>query len=186
MCFDGSVALDGVASLGCASENLAKDVCEILSLRGFKVKFEIGQNRTRPVYYVKSDGLLQNKDAQKWIELFGLDIEKGQRLDALINGFNEKPVSEEDALARLKKFINYTRRKECPIYNLFNVLKAEGVIKKQALLSKTKLPHVTFYKYVWILRKANIVSCYTGQFWRGFENTYTFNYNTAEWRVPSL
>lgn len=184
--FDGSVEIDGVVSLGCASENLIRDVYSILTEEGLKVRFEKREMTSQTLFFVKSEGLLQHKDAQKWISIFGLDIEKGQRLDSLVNGFKEKCVSEEDALLRLKKFVNYSRKKECPIYKLFFTLKKEGSIKRQDLLQKTNLPHTTFYKYVWVLRKANMVSCYTGQFWRGFENTYKFNYNVTEWRVPMV
>ncbi|MEK6958601.1 MAG: hypothetical protein AABW59_01005 [archaeon] len=184
--FDGSVALDGVVSLGVVSENLAKDIFEILIEAKLKVVLKKEVKKKQTVFFVKSEGLLQHKDSKKWISVFGADIEKGQRLDALVNGFIEVPASEEDALLRLKKFINYPRRKECPVYDLFYVLKKGGSIKRQQLLNETKLPHVTFYKYVWLLRKANIVSCHTGYFGRGIENTYTFNYNIKEWRVPSV
>ena len=184
--FDGSVALDGVVSLGVASENLAKDVFDILTEAELEVVLKKEVKKRQTIFFVKSQGLLKHKDSQKWISIFGIDIEKGQRLDSLVNGFIEMPISEEDALLRLKKFINYTQRKECPIYSLFNVLKRSGSIKRQQLLKETKLPHVTFYKYAWILRKANIISCDVGYFGRGIENTYTFNYKIDDWRVPSL
>ncbi|MFA5931270.1 MAG: hypothetical protein WC821_03080 [archaeon] len=186
MSFDGSVAMDGVVSLGCASEKLAQDIHTILLENGLKTRLTKKKSEKQNLFFVKSEGLLHNVDSSKWISLFGVDIEKGQRLDALVNGFKDTPLSEQDALLRLKHFVNYPSKNECPIYRIFFVLKNKSSIKRQDLLKLTKLPHVTFYKYVWVLRKANIVSCYTGQFWRGFENTYKFNYNIEEWRVPSL
>jgi len=184
--FDGSVALDGKVSLGVASEELAKDVCNILTEAKLKVRLVKKENTQQTIFFVNSEGLLHHKDSTKWISIFGIDTEKGQRLDSLVNGFKEEVVSEEDVLERLKKFMNYRWKKECPLNKIFFVLKKKGSLKRQDLLKITNLPHVTFYKYAWILRQANIVSCYTGQFWRGFENTYTFNYDVSSWRGPNL
>jgi len=184
--FDGSVEMDGVVSLGCASESLVKDVQSILSEAGLKTKFKKREMSKQTLFFVKSEGLLKHKDVTKWISLFGLDVEKGQRLDSLANGFKETPVSEEDALVRLEKFVNYTRRQKCPVYKIFFALKKEGSVKKQNLLKLTNLPHVTFYKYALLLRKANIISCQKGTFGRGVENVYAFNYKIEDWRVPKV
>jgi hypothetical protein len=184
--FDGSVEMDGVVSLACASENLVKDVCEILQNTGLKVSFKKRIMPKQTLYFVKSECLLRHKNADKWISIFGTDVEKGQRLQSLVHGFDNKVNSEEEVLIRLKRFINYTRKNECPLDNLFFTLKKEGIIKRQKLLKLTKLPHVTFHKYVWLLRQAKIVTCGVGYFGRGIENEYRFNYDINTWRGPMV
>ncbi len=182
MSFDGSVELDGSVSLGCTSKRLVEDVYQILNDNHFLVHFSRDDADT---FYMRTRCLLNDSDAEKWIGLLGLDTEKGQRLNSLVNGFSGVVSSEKEALDRLLRFSKYTRRRESPLIRVFSILKTEGSVEKQDLQARVGVTHATLYKYLYLLRKANIVSCKEGAFGRGYRNFYKFNNNLSEWRVPT-
>ena len=183
MSFDGSVELDGSVSLGSKSKKLVDDVHQILNENRFPVKFSrIGND----IFYLRTHSLLNDSVAAKWVALLGPDTEKGKRLIGLTKGFSGTASSEKEALERLLWFVKHTQREESPLVMLFNILRKEGSVEKQNLQARLGVAHATLYKYLYLLKKANIVSCNGGSFGRGHRNFYNFNSNLNEWRIPTF
>jgi hypothetical protein len=181
--FDGSVKLGGTVALGLKSKSLVKDVFEILNQNGLFVKYSQESNGS---YSIRSASLLNVKNIVDWIELFDENLEKGYRLKCLVFGFEEVVKTEEEALERFKKFIKYPRRNKCPFEKIFLLIKNNKKILKEKLLYESGVTHATLYEYLWLLRKANIVTCKIGYFGRGYKNEYVFNSKISSWRVPML
>jgi len=183
LCFDGSVGLSGIVSLGSKSKTLVKDVYGILNQNELPVKYSKHSNGT---YFATSASLLNAENISEWIKLFDEKLEKGYRLKCLAFGFKETVKTENDALVRIRKFIKYPRRRECPFEKIFQLIKNDKKILKEDLLIKSGVAHATLYSYTWLLRQANIVTCDTGYFGRGYKNEYIFNPNVSEWRLPMV
>ena len=181
MSFDGSVELDGKISLGVKSKQLVIDVQDILLVEGLQTK--VSRNK-QGLYMLKSGSLLNTLDIKKWIKFFDVKTEKGYRLYYLTHDFTRVIKSESEALDSLVWFSRYPKTRICPIYKIFEILKAKKSVKKQDLQKLTEIGHATLYKYTWLLRKANIVHCDDGYFGRGHFNFYDFNPNISEWRLP--
>jgi len=170
-------------SLGSKSKTLVKDVYGILNQNELPVKYSKHSNGT---YFATSASLLNAENISEWIKLFDEKLEKGYRLKCLAFGFKETVKTENDALVRIRKFIKYPRRRECPFEKIFQLIKNDKKILKEDLLIKSGVAHATLYSYTWLLRQANIVTCDTGYFGRGYKNEYIFNPNVSEWRLPMV
>ncbi|MFH1222687.1 MAG: hypothetical protein V1492_06420 [Candidatus Micrarchaeota archaeon] len=180
MTFDGSVELDCTASLGVKSLRLIQDLYDILRENGF----EFNYSRTNPnLFYIRSPHLSRHKDSKKWISLFGLNTTKGNRLDFLINGAGKKVDSEEEALRALEIFVRKKPTSSVSITDVFNFAKENQRFTKHQLMEKFKIAHATFWKYVLVLRKANILYC-EGKIGGGKPYYYSFNPRLERWNVP--
>ncbi len=182
LCFDGSVELDGTISLGVKSKSLSKSIYEILAENGFPMKFSKPNDN---LYFIRSSSLLFEKDAPRWVNIFGKETEKGYRLYSLIFGFEHSPDNTATAIKSLVKFANNRKIEHCKFESIIAILQNRKEISKTELLDLAGVAHATLFKYIWILRKANIVTYDNSKFGRGIYNVYKFNSNSSEWKIPN-
>jgi len=180
MLFDGSVELDSTVSIGVRSRKLIDDLYEIFSENNFEFKFSRVNSETWCIRSPYLSKCLQNK---KWRSLFSINTTKWNRLNFLINGSGQAPSSEQDALKKLEHFIRKKPTSKISITEIFNFAKNKKRFTKHHLMNEYGLSHATFWKYLLVLRKSNIVKSEENR-GRYKPNYYTFNSNIGEWRVP--
>ncbi len=177
---DGSVELDYIVSFGTVSKELAKDIKEILDLNKYKIKTSFrGDN-----LFILKTARLNKKEANKWIEFFGIDSEKSQRLYKMTNGFLKKPNDSQEALNALNKFCRISNSSKIKIEDVFNVVKKNKKVNKKFLVSKLGVGTSTLYKYLWLLEKANIIESIKTTGGPGLDNQYFYNDDIENWLVP--
>ena len=182
LCFDGSVELDSTVSIGLHNEKLIKELYGILNEKGYHFKY------SRPdakISFIRSPYLYSCKNSKKWISLFGENSTKGNRLKFLITGSTKKPSSENEAIKSLESMVRKNHISKLSIKDIFYFAQKRKRFTKHEIMSQFNIGHGSFWKYVMILRRSNIVKD-EGEVGRGKKFYYVYNPNIQEWNIPSL
>ncbi len=179
MSFDGSVELDGTVSIGVRSEKLIRDLYDIFKENDLAFKYSAHSG----LFFLSSPYLSNCPTGEKWIRIFGLNTTKGNRLNFLINGANRRVTSEAEAIRVLDWFVRKKHNSKLSMKDVLDFAKAKKKFTKYQMMNEFKVAHATFWKYVLVLRRANILAS-ENKFGRGISNHYLFNPKIEDWRVP--
>ncbi|MBU0528117.1 hypothetical protein KKE92_06550 [Candidatus Micrarchaeota archaeon] len=182
MSFDGSVELDSTVTIGLKSKKFINDLSEIFYENGFEFKYSCSKSG---FFFLKSQYLSQCTDSKKWISIFGDKTTKGNRLNFLINGIGYPPNSEENALASLEYFTRKRATSKVSITSIFHFAKKKKKITKHQLMTELGISHATLWKYLLLLRRANIIKNEENK-GRGKTNHYLYISNIGDWCVPFM
>jgi len=148
--FDGCVETDKTVSYGIANETLRNQIASILKEFNLHTKLQ-----KKVGFYHLRTAVLNKNNIRKWMDFFEPNTEKWFKLKDMVEGFNTKVVSYDEAMYVLNKI--YKNGMKTNIPKIVSILKELKVCDKYVLADKLKIAVSTLYRYIHILESANIL-----------------------------